>query len=474
MLTGIGAWLRKQREARGWARREMAIRLTQAAQAIGDTTVPGIEHLCTYIRRWESSRHDLTERYKIYYCTAFGISLDEWGSALPPPPPKVKAEARSSARSSAKSGAEPDLAASMAAAYRGMYGSDMGRFSVERVILMAAHDGSDRTDQYENGIAGVTFEQLRADIVRLSSLVDTGEPLAAFLEIHRVRDRIYRLLDRRLWPQDQTGLHFLLGCICGLMGVAATNLGYPDAAEELHRTGLASATSIDHRPLMARLRCELSTIAYLRGRFAESRNQALGGLEYLSTGPGGAHLHTNHARAAARLGDVDVAREAVRSSHEARDRDPDYADDLQEIGGEYAISRATHQGKVGAVLADIPSAEREAAEELERAIGFYDEGPGEREVHWFAGKPLASINLAVVRLRSGALDGAAAALEPALSLPVAQRISDVTVRLAAVRDELAAPIYRGSAQARDMGEQVEEFGREAVVAGLHSLPGGPG
>ncbi len=108
------------------------------------------------------------------------------------------------------------------------------------------------------------------------------------------------------------------------------------------------------------------------------------------------------------------------------------------------------------------------------AMWTLPEGPGEREVHLFAGKPLAGINLAVVRLRSGALDGAATALEPALSPPVAQRISDVTIRLAAVRDELAVPIYRGSAQARDMGEQIEEFGREAVVAGLHSLPGGPG
>ena len=119
-------------------------------------------------------------------------------------------------------------------------------------------------------------------------------------------------------------------------------------------------------------------------------------------------------------------------------------------------------------------AEREAAGELERAIGLYDAGPGRGEEHWFGGKPLAGIDLAVVRLRSGALDAAAAALEPALSLPAGQRISDVTTRLAAVRAELAAPIFRGSAQARDLGEQIEEFGREAITAGLHSLPGGPG
>jgi hypothetical protein len=85
-------------------------------------------------------------------------------------------------------------------------------------------------------------------------------------------------------------------------------------------------------------------------------------------------------------------------------------------------------------------------------------------VYWITGQPLAGIDLAVVRLRPGALDGATAALAPALPLPPAQRISDVTIRL-------AAPIFRGSAQARALGERIEEFGRETIVAGLHSLPG---
>jgi hypothetical protein len=42
------------------------------------------------------------------------------------------------------------------------------------------------------------------------------------------------------------------------------------------------------------------------------------------------------------------------------------------------------------------------------------------------------------------------------------------------RDELAAPIFRSSARARALVEQIEEYGKESIVAGLHSLPGGPG
>jgi len=461
VLTELGTWLRQQREAHGWAVREMARRLIKAGHAAEDLAMPSLDSMSTYVRRWEHGEYGLTERYKLYYCAALGISPGHFGMAPPHPAPVTPAPAG------------PRVLSSVTVAYLGTYGSDLDRFMVEREVLMTAHESSDHAEQAgQPGIGDVTFEQLRADVTRLSHLSATGEPFAAFLELRRVRDRIYRLLDRRPWPREQTDLYFLLGCLNGLMGVCAHYLGYQDAAEELHRAGWAYANAIDHRPLMARLRCELSSVAYFRGRFADSRDLALSGLEYLSVGPEGSHLHFNHARAAARLGDADDALQAVRDAHEARD--DGYRDELLEIGGQFAISEATFYCKAGAALAATAGAEREAAQELERAIGLYDEGPGQGEDHWFAGKPLAGIDLAVVRLRSGALDAAVTALEPTFSLPAAQRISDVTIRLTAARAELAAPIFRGSPQARTLGEQIEEFGRETIVTGLHSLPGGPG
>lgn len=467
----IGAWLRQQREARVWSRREMARRLTQAAQAADDTTVPGIEHLCTYIRRWESSRHGPTERYKLYYCTAFGIRVGQFGTAKPPEP-KAEIVAAASPPAPVATGvptlADPPLAASNAAAYRGTYGSEPDHSAAGREVVMAAHEGSEHAEQAEaHDIGEATLEQLRADVARLARLFDTDEPLGVFLEMRRVRMRVYRVLDRRLWPRERTDLYFLMGCLNGMLGNTANCLGYPDAAEELIRSGWAYANVIDHRPLRGLLRLELAIVMYERGWFEASRDLAVSGLTFLSAGPHAADLHIRHALAAARLGDTDTARQAVRDAHEARD--PDYNDDLVEMGGKFVISKATHYGFAGAALTAIPGAEREAAGELEQAIGLYDEGPGEREQHWFAGRPLASIDLGVARLRSGALDAAASALEAALSLSPAQRITRVTARLAAARDELAAPIYRGSAQARELGERIEEFGRETIVVGLRSL-----
>jgi hypothetical protein len=485
MATDIGAWLRQQREARGWPRAEMARRLVQAGRDAGDTAMPSAPSMLHNIHRWEREG-GLSERHKLHYCRVLGILPSQFGPGKQEGQRVTTAEPSAQALTTLPGAAgvpshlpsafrpqDPRLPAAAFVAYRGLDEPDMGGLMVMREVLMAAHEGSNHAEQAEDhGIGEATLEQLRADVVRLSQLTDTGEPLSAFLDMRRVRGRIYRLLDRRLWPREQTDLYFLLGCLNGLMGVTANRLGYPDAAEELIRAGWAYATAIDHRPLLAQLRYELSYVAWWRGKIIESRDLAASGLEYVAEGPPGAELHLNYARAEARLGNTDAARRAIASAHEARERD--YGDDMLEIGGEFAMSLATHHCFAGFALAEAGGAEREAADELERAVSLYDAGPGPGEQHWIGGKPLAGIDLAVIRLRSGALDAAVAALEPVLSLPSAQRITAFTSRLALVRTELAAPVFQGSAQARLLDEQIEEFSRETVTAGLQALPGTPG
>jgi hypothetical protein len=159
-----------------------------------------------------------------------------------------------------------------------MEAPNIGQSTVRQEVLMAAHEGSDHAARdEEHGIGEATLEQLRADVVRLSRQSDTGEPFAVFLEMRRVRERIYRLLDRRLWPGEQSDLYFLLGVLNGLMGVAADRLGYPDSAEELIRSGWAYAVAIDHRPLLAALRQQQSYIATWHGRPAKAVSWRLTG-----------------------------------------------------------------------------------------------------------------------------------------------------------------------------------------------------
>ena len=335
---------------------------------------------------------------------------------------------------------------------------------------MAARKGSDHAAEHERqGVGEATLEQLRADLARLSGLCDTGAPFPAFLDMRQVRDRVYRLLERRARPRDEAELYFLLGCLHELMGLTANRLGYPDAAEELLRTGWAYANVIDHNALRGMLRARLSYVMYWRGRYTDSRDLAADGLRYASQGLVGANLHLEQARALARLGEPDAARQEVGLAHAAwEDRN---RDDLAEIGGEeFALSQAATYSMAGSALAETGHG-HEAAGELECAISLYDEGPRPGEHHGVAGKALARTDLAMVRLRSGALDAGAAALAPVLALPAGQRLATLTARLALVRDELAAPVFRDSQQARDLGEQIEEFGRAAITTGLHSLSG---
>jgi transcriptional regulator with XRE-family HTH domain len=470
MPNELGAWLRQQREARGWTRPEMARQLIRAGQARGDKHVPGLDSTCHNIYRWERGADGLSERYKLHYCQAFGIRPSQFGPPGDPAPRSAAVATEQLVPYVVPVPALRGLPPAGIVAYRGIEEPVSGESAVEREVLMAAHDGSEHAERADSpGIGDVSMEQLRADLVRLSHQSDIGEPFPVFLEMRRVRARIYRLLDLQLWPREQTDLYFLLGCLNGLMGLAADRLGYPDAAEELIRAGWAYGNAIDHRPLMATLRQQQAHVTYWRGNTRESRDLAASGLVYLSAGPTAADLYLKFAQAEAKLGDTDTARRAITDAHRARERE--HHDDLLDFGGEFLISLATHHYFAGAALAEIQGAEREAAEEVERASSLYAEGPRPGEQHWFGAKALASIDLAAIRLRTGGLDAAVMALEPVLSLPVSQRITAVTTRLSVVRDELHRPIFSRSPQAQALDEQIEEFSRETITVGLHSLPG---
>jgi hypothetical protein len=65
-VTGpeLGAWLRAQR----------------------DTSLPGTSSLAHNIYRWERGKHHLTDRYRLYYCRALGITPRDFGPAGHPLP----------------------------------------------------------------------------------------------------------------------------------------------------------------------------------------------------------------------------------------------------------------------------------------------------------------------------------------------------------------------------------------------------
>jgi hypothetical protein len=353
-------------------------------------------------------------------------------------------------------------------AYRGMQEPLLAGSWIEREVTIMANEASDHAQRAEHRETdSVAIEQLRAEVAQASVAFMTAEPVPALLEMRQLRNRIYAILDQRIYPSDTTELYLLSGVLSGLMAVAVSDLGFPQSAEELTRAGWAYATVIDHRPLMAHLRLLLAGIACWQ-RPRQARELAAGGLRYLADGPNAAQLYLQHARASARLGDHDAARQAVAAADDARERE--HHDELLDIGGEFGFSRATQDYMTGSALLDIPGAQYDAITRLEQATERYAAGPEPGEHHGYGSTALAHIDLAVARLRARELDGAVLALAPVLSLPPGKRIDALRPRLSRVRTELATSPYRGSRQAAETDEQIEAFTRDTVVSALHELP----
>src|SRR6266487_473128 len=273
MSSELAAWLRRQREDRGWTRTELARQLIRAARARGDTSLPGTDNISHNIYRWERGAVTPAERYKLLYCSAFGIPFSQFGTALPP----------------GMVDAGPAVPA--ASAYGGTP-PERGGSAIRREVLMAAHEGSAHAEGVEQrGIGEATLEQFRADAASLAVQYLTGETFGLFTEMRRVRNRITEALGRRQWPRDAAELYLLAGCLSALMAAAAVNLGYPQAASELTRAGWAYATGIDHRPLMARLRLCAAYAAYWSGHPQECADLARSGLGFIADGQGAAQLH---------------------------------------------------------------------------------------------------------------------------------------------------------------------------------------
>ena len=79
----LSVWLREQREACSWSRKEQARRLIQAGRDAGDTAMPSIDNVYHNIQRWERGDNEPTERYKLYYCKTFEVPVTQFGVSEP-------------------------------------------------------------------------------------------------------------------------------------------------------------------------------------------------------------------------------------------------------------------------------------------------------------------------------------------------------------------------------------------------------
>ena len=204
----LGAWLRQQREARGWPKAEMARRLVQAGREAGDKSMPSASGMLHNIHRWEREG-GISERHKLHYCRALGIHPSQFGLSTGEParaPPSAGPLRRAGPaalvpvqRPAAASRNGRPVPASIGRASPTVEGKSPF-WGVSR--LSRGADGGARGKRPRRGVRAARHRRGHVGAasrgpgpaVRLS---DTGTPLPAFLDMRRVRDRIYRLLDRR-------------------------------------------------------------------------------------------------------------------------------------------------------------------------------------------------------------------------------------------------------------------------------------
>lgn len=94
-----------------------------------------------------------------------------------------------------------------------------------------------------------TLEDITAEVERLVKEHMYTDPLAAFPDVVRVRDRIYRLLELDQYPRQVTQLYYLSSVMCALLGDMSLGLGLPRASLEQARASWAYAEIIGHNSL---------------------------------------------------------------------------------------------------------------------------------------------------------------------------------------------------------------------------------
>ncbi|MFC0860924.1 XRE family transcriptional regulator [Sphaerimonospora cavernae] len=331
--------------------------------------------------------------------------------------------------------------------------------TTERELIMsAAGESSDHVAEIEAASIGPNaLDQLSDDVIRLARAYVHAAPLPLFGELTRTRNRAYRLLDRTRNPGQQRDLYLAAGQICGLLGSASFDLGYPYAAAEQARAARVYGEVIGHNELSAWADGLLACVEFWAGRPAQALRLVERGLEIAPPGTTRVRLLSIGSRASALLGDVDGTRNAILAAHDARGPRGELHD---EVGGEFGFDEARQAFCAGSAYLSAGMAP-EAETECERALTLYRAVPADQR--WYAAEASASVDLAAARLLAGDIDGAADALSPVFALRPDRRVEGLVKRVGQVRSSLASIPSR---QAGVLMEKIEDFTTETATRAL--------
>ncbi|AZS90064.1 hypothetical protein ELQ87_25715 [Streptomyces griseoviridis] len=311
-----------------------------------------------------------------------------------------------------------------------------------------------------------TLAMLDDEVGRLV-LAYPREPLSAIWgDLLASQEQVFRLLEGgRLKSSQLRDLSYKGAVLSFLVAKGFNDMQEPHQAMTMTRVAASCARDAEHPGLIALTDGLKSLIAYWADKPNDAYHYAGQGASMASPlrGTAGLWLLGLQARAAAALGDEQTVR---RVSQQATDRREHVVlDDLDELGGlfTYPLAKQRYYDVEAQALLGLGGAQLGALAE-EAVEAFSDP----RSADWaFGDLAGAQCDLAMVRMNSGDVDGAAEAIRPVLDLPVTHRNNGIIVSALRVRQALVQrPAITGPI-ARDLRQEIEAFpaNRSALPSG---------
>ncbi|GAA2869640.1 hypothetical protein GCM10010472_28740 [Pseudonocardia halophobica] len=341
-----------------------------------------------------------------------------------------------------------------------------GDKTLRNLVMAAAEDSSRHVEKAEvSHVEDLTITELNDEVDRIARVFLHADPVPAFGEMIRLRDRAYRLLERRQYPRQTNDLYFAVGKLSCLLGDASNNFGFKEAASEQFRAAWAYGQIIGDSSLQAWVRGAQSFAAFTADRPRESARLAESGLSIAANPGARLRLHSLRGLALAADGDREGTLHALRLGAAERER-ADGSDGLSErVRGMFSCTEAKQEYYAATAL-NLIREPLNAESHAMRAIALYEQGPIEERA--YGNEAVARVDVSTARLALGDLSGAASALEPILSLSNSRRVDWLRPRLQIVRGQLANARYRRSRDGIDLADRIEDFTTD--LAG-RSLPG---
>ncbi|MFK4267996.1 hypothetical protein [Streptomyces milbemycinicus] len=379
---------------------------------------------------------------------------------------ELLAEAPASEGPTASLDREPGASASITELHadRGAELHWMGRhaaMAARRAIQFAM--GAER-----NEVGQETLSYLQDEVRRISEIY-VRVPLGTILQdLAEIQDETFRLLESGHAKPSQTRDLYLLAAIqSGMLAKASHDLGDPQSAMMQARTAAVCADQAEHQGMSAWVRGLQSLISYWADRPEDALHYARKGASAgeCLRGSVTVWLAGLEARAAALVGDAETVRVANRRAEELRERTA--PDDLDALGGNFFFPqiRQAYYSVEACVLLGNSTSPTDSASLVRRAEeaarGFNDTS----DPHWaFGDQAGVQTDLALARLYSGDLSGAAEAVRPVLDLPPNQRNAGIIGSVQRVRSSLAHGAMREALKARELREEIAVFSSRPTLA----------